>query len=87
MERFSENAIAKNNKSKEVAKPKAKKNQKYISKMVNGEKHMVMNPNYVYPHGNNQYKLHILQNPFFLVGKWIFYACLYEYITTPTKTY
>jgi len=52
-ERFSQNEIVKQ-KAPEVEKKKAKnnKNQKYITKMVRGEKHMVLNPDYNFKHVN-----------------------------------
>lgn len=37
---------------KKSKKTKLKKNEKYISKVVDGVKHMILNPDYMYKHTN-----------------------------------
>jgi hypothetical protein len=54
MERFSPQELAKKGKTETEKKKKTgtRKNQKYITKMVNGEKHMILNPDYIFKHND-----------------------------------
>lgn len=54
MERFSPNEVAKQKAPEKEAKKKksTKKTQKYITKVVNGEKHMILNPDYTFKHND-----------------------------------
>jgi len=54
MENFSPKELSNQRKKTEDKKAKkikkTKKNQKYITKIVNGEKHMILNPDYTFKH-------------------------------------
>lgn len=54
MERFSPSEVAKQKAPEQETKKKksVKRTQKYITKIVNGEKHMVLNPNYTFKHND-----------------------------------